>query len=372
VRLTHWLWQEDGDDSASDDEHDAGFFRLDERGLPIARGIDDAFFTAVLPDSLRGAEAGTVPVLIFGHGIFANPNYYIASSDDGNGVVDLCGQLGAVCIGGEWRGLTTRDVADALRVANDLGRFPLITDKMVQGVSNQMALARLLRTAFVDADWLQAEVGGSLIDPDRIHYMGISLGGIEGATLMANTEVVEHGVLHVPGAVWATMLERSSHWAGFEGYVAGTQPDAAHRQRVYALTQLLWDPVDPINHAEALGDTSVLWQISMGDEQVPNFTAEILARTVGAPLVGEPTDPVWDLDVLPAPQGPGARGVAQFDGGFERPTEANRPAGVTGAHTAIRHTDEMKQQVVAFFAPGQEGTIIHPCDGPCVFDLTDE
>ena len=370
--VTHWLWAESGTDDATDDEHDVGMFRLDDDGLPVHRGIDDAFFTAVLPDSIRGAAPGSVPVLVFGHGIFANPGYYIASSSDANGVVDLCNRLGAVCIGGEWRGLTTRDVADALRVANDLGRFPLITDKMVQGVSNQMALARVLRTGFVDADWLQADAGGSLVDPERIYYMGISLGGIEGATLMANTEVVEHGVLHVPGAVWATMLERSSHWASFEAYVAATQPDPAHRQRVYALTQLLWDAVDPINHAEALAGTSVLWQVSMGDEQVPNFTAEILHRTVAAPMVGDPVDAVWGLAEVTAPTGPASRGVAQFDGGFVRPDEANRPAEITGAHTSIRHTDEVKEQVQAFFAPGEEGTIIHPCDGPCVFDLTDE
>ncbi len=372
LRLTHWLWAESGADDAPDDEHDAGVFRLDAEGLPVPRGADDAFFTAALPDSIRGADPGTVPVLVFGHGIFANPGYYVASSSDENGVVDLCNRLGAICIGGEWRGLTTRDVADALRVANDLGRFPLITDKMVQGVSNQMALARVLRTAFVEAEWLQAEAGGSLVDTERIHYMGISLGGIEGATLMANTEVVDYGVLHVPGAVWATMLERSSHWASFEAYVAQTQPDPAHRQRIYALTQLLWDPVDPVNHADALSGRSVLWQIAIGDEQVPNFTAEIMARTTSAPQVGDPVDPVWGLESVAAPTEPDSRGVAQFDGGFVRPAGSNRPAEVTGAHTAIRHTDEMKDQVVAFFAEGQEGTIIHPCDGPCVFDLTDE
>ena len=369
IQLTHWLWDEDGAPDATDDDHDGGWFQLDEEGLPVARATDDAYFVAVLPDSIRDAEPGTVPVLVFGHGIFARPNYYLAASTDGNGTIDLCNRLGAICIGGEWRGLTGRDMADALRVARELGRFPLITDKLIQGVSNQLALARVLRTGFVDADWLQAEGGGSLVDPERIFYFGISLGGIEGATLLANSEVVEHGVLHVPGAAWATMLERSMHWLSFEEYVVGAQPDAAHRQRVYALTQLLWDPVDPINHVEGLAGASALWQVSIGDEQVPNFTAEILARTAGAALVGEPVEEVFGLDVLADPQGPGALGMAQFDGGFVRPALENRPAPETGAHTSIRHTEPMKEQILSFFAPGQEGTIVHPCDGPCVMDL---
>jgi hypothetical protein len=375
LRLIHHLWKEDGSDDADDDEHDVGIFRLDAEGLPVARGVDDAFFTAILPDSIRDAAPGTVPVLVFGHGIFASPNYYLSDSEDGNGTIDLCNRLAAVCIGGEWRGLTTRDVADALRVAGNLGRFPLITDKMVQGVSNQMALARAFRTAFVEQDWLQAVAGGSLVDASRIHYFGISLGGIEGATLMANSEVVEYGVLHVPGSQWATMLERSSHWASFEDFVIVTQPDPADRQRVYALTQLLWDPVDPVNHFAGLREASVLWQVSMGDEQVPNFTAWTLGRSVGVPLVGEPVEEVFGLSVADAPTAPAASGMAQFDGGFVRPADVNRPAVVPEgptAHTALRHTDEVKQQVVAFFADGAEGTIVHPCDGPCVFDLTHE
>lgn len=372
LRLTHWLWAESGEDGAPDDEHDIGQFRLDEDGLPVPRETSDAFFAAILPESIRHAPPGSVPVVVFGHGIFASPQHYLSDPQDMNGVIDLCGQLGAVCIGTEWRGLTTRDYADALRVATDLGRFPLITDKMIQGVSNQLALARAMRTGLIEADWLGAEAGGSLVDQSRIHYVGISLGGIEGATFMANSEVVRYGVLHVPGAVWATMLERSSHWASFEEFVAATQPDPAHRQRVYALTQMLWDPVDPINHIAGLSGTSALWQVSIGDEQVPNFTAETLARSLDLRLVGEPVTEPWGLEAIAAPLGPAARGMSQFSGGFPIPPETNRPAEVTGAHTSIRRTQEMKDQVIAFLSPGSEGTIVHPCLGPCVFDLAEE
>ncbi len=368
LRLTHYLWAESGDDDASDSDHDKGWFRVDSAtGVPEARTVDDAFFTLVLPESIRDADPGTVPVVIFGHGIFASPGHYISAADDANSTIELCNRLAAICVGGEWRGLTTRDVADSVRVATDLGRFPLLTDKLVQGVSNQLALARAFRTAFIEQDYLQVG-GGSLVDPDRILYFGISLGGIEGATLLANSEVVDVGVLHVPGAMWATMLERSSHWADFEEFVLQTQPDPASRQLIYALSQLLWDPVDPANHAESLGDKSGLWQVSVGDEQVPNFTAEVLARTLDLPLVGEPVTEPWGLEVVAAPLGPGASGMTQFDSGHVRPPDDNRPAAVTGAHTQIRHTQEMQTQVAAFLMAGSEGTIMHPCDGPCVFE----
>jgi hypothetical protein len=149
--------------------------------------------------------------------------------------------------------------------------------------------------------------------------------------------------------------------------VSQTQPDAPSRQVIYAVSQLLWDPVDPINHLEGLADKSALWQVSVGDEQVPNFTVETLARSLPVPLVGDPVQAVRGLEQVASPTAPNSRGMSQFDSGYPRPPLENRPAEVTGAHTAIRQTEPMKQQVVDFFAEGAEGTIRHPCDGPCVF-----
>jgi len=313
-------------------------------------------------------------VVIFGHGIFANPQRYLAAAGDTNSTMELCDRLKAICVGTEWRGLTLRDSPDALRAAMDLSRFPLVTDKLHQGVANQLAMARLMRSTFTDSSFLQANDGsGSLVDPERIYYFGISLGGIEGATFLANSEVVETGVLHVPGAIWTTMLERSVHWGDFEQFVADTQPDPQARQFVYALLQLFWDPVDPITHSDSFDRRNILWQVSRGDEQVPNFTAEALVRSAGVPLA-EPN--VWDvfgLDRLAADSGVGQSAMYQWDSGISIPENINRPPpGETGAHTSIRHLDEMMNQVEVFFESGQEGRVLDACGGPCVFDLGQE
>ncbi len=365
VRLPRYLWDPDPEG----DEHDTGWFRLDDDALPLRNGDADVFFTLIVPESLRGRPGGEAPLLVFGHGIFSAPQAYLTSGDDHNGVVALCNRLGAVCLGARWRGLTTADAGDAVRVATHLGRFPLLTDKLVQGVADQLAMARLGRTAFVDSDFLAAPAGGSLVDPERILYYGISLGGIEGATFLSLSEVVDVGALHVPGAQWATMLERSSHWSSFETFVVQTLPDPAERQLLYAVSQLLWDPVDPINHAAGLRDVTALWQTSEGDEQVPNFTAETLMRTAGVPLITPSIRAVWGLETLAAPGPPGGRGLFQFDTGAPRPPEGNRPAPETppqSAHTDVRATPQCLDQLEAFFAPGAEGTIVDPCGGPCV------
>lgn len=369
AQLTHYLWDED--DGATDTEHDAGMFRLDTGGVPIARAIDDAFFIAVVPESVRGAAPGTVPVVVFGHGIFSAPRAYLTASGDPNSTIELLNRLGAIGIGGEWRGLTERDRPDAIRVAVNLGRFPLITDKMIQGVSNQVALPRLMKTQFRNHEAFADQDGASMVDTDRIYYFGISLGGIEGLTLMANTEHVSHGVLHVPGSTWSTMLERSTNWNAFEPFVIESVAAPWDRQLLYAVSQLLWDPVDPVTHYRELDGVSILMQVSVGDEQVPNFTAELLARGAGIPLVTPAVTDVAGLTPRESPRGPDARGYMQFDPQKGTPPNVNRPQEVASeAHTSIRGTDEVMSQIETFFAQGSEGTIVHPCGGdPCVLDV---
>ena len=345
---------------------------FDEHGLPVLGSEDEVLIQVLVPESVRGAAAGTVPVLVFGHGLLAAPDLYLDNFNDDNGVVDLVNRLGMIAIGTEMRGLTRRDLLHAIEVARDFGRFSELTDLMLDGVTNTLLMERLPATAFAQLSPFEADDGsGSMIDSDTIRYYGISLGGIEGTVYMGNAERTPYGVLHVPGSMWSTMLERSSNWASFEVVLAPSIPEAASRQLSYAVTQNFWDPVDPAVHAvdgRLLGK-SALWQMSIGDEQVPNFTTDFLVRAIGAPLVTPAVELSWDIDTVPAPLGPDSAGMFQMDSQLGRPTPQNRPAEVTEAHTTPRKTDEHKEQIRAFFEPGAEGTIIAPCgDGPCVFD----
>jgi hypothetical protein len=250
----------------------------------------------------------------------------------------------------------------------DFGRFPIVTDRLQQGVSNVLALERLVRTRFRDADFLQAAGGGSLINPDRILYYGISLGGIEGATFVANAQHVQFGVLHVAAGAWTTLLERSSNWSDYDRTMRMWTPDPVDRQVLYAVSQMLWDPVDSITQYVALRAKSVLWQASIGDAQVSNLATELLARSVDVPLLQpSPTHPCC-LDETAAPLPPGSSALMQYDPGCGRSVPGNRPAEDNDAHGAVRNLEETIRQIETFFTPGTEGTIIHPCGtGPCVW-----
>ena len=372
--LSPYAWRvAEGDFALEGFLTDDGAFELGVDGLPVSQGDDDVYWMAFVPQSLREAPAGSAPVVIFGHGILASPKMYLFYDEDPMAVQALADRLGAVVIGTEWRGLCTNDLGAAASVAGDFGTFHHLTDKMIQGLANASALPRLVRTRFADLEILQASDGsGSLVDPTRVYYYGISLGGIQGANLMAHTADIDYGVLHVGGAIWSTMLERSSNWTAFETMMEYGVEDPLERQVLYAVSQLMWDPVDPITHAQALVGRSLLWQESMGDEQVPNLTTHALARSVGLPLLSPAVEPVLGLVETEGPLGPGAAALAQFDPELGRPHDTNRPSEETGAHYFPRHCEPVHQQIELFLQAGTEGTIQHTCgDGPCVLDDED-
>ena len=344
-------------------------FVHDADGLPLVQGEDDAVFLLVLPASAATAAPGSFGVLFYGHGLMDSPEWPLGDDADGDRVQRICDELQLVAIGTEWRGLSERDEVDAAAAAVDFGKFPVATDRLQQGVANALALPRLMRTLFREADFLQAPGGGgSIVDPDRFLYYGISLGGIEGATFVANSELVHTGVFHVPGGAWTLMLERSSNWDEYDTVMRQWTPDPVDRQVFYAVSQLLWDPVDPITHLHRLATKNVLWQESIGDAQVSNLATELVARSAGVPLIlPSATDPCC-IDTSPGPFPAGSRGLQQFDPGCGRPAPGNRPAEDNAAHSYVRRLEPTIRQIETFFTPGAEGTIVPACgDFACVW-----
>jgi len=319
-----------------------------------------------IPDSVRDAAPGTVPVWLFGHGIFGNPGIYLSDPDDPSAVVEVADRAGAILIATSWTGLTRSDLATVLAVAQDFGRLPEVTDPLAQALANQEALVNLIQT------------GGLLDDPEllglpdrsRLFYYGISLGGIEGAVLIAHDDRLEHAVLHAAGSTWSTMLERSNAWVAMEPSVVDAIPSPHDRQVLYAASQLFWDPVDPANVASELSDRSVLWQECLGDDLVPNLTTEIMTRGVGTTLLQPATtSPVG----VPTAEGPLAGpALFQFDPELGRPAEENRPSDRTQAHNVPRTWESAKTQTLRFLDAADPGVAVAPCgEDPCTAENAD-
>lgn len=326
-------------------------------GAPVRQGTAEVELWVYVPDAVRKLAPGTAPVVVFGHGILSDPDDYFGEDDDPSAVIDVANRLGAVVVATVWRGLTTDDLADTVIVAADFGQFPQVTDRLTQGVLNNLSLIELV----TGGGLLDLPELTGLADPTSVLWYGISLGSIEGAVTLANQDTIPRAVFNVGGADWSTMLERSSNWPTFELQVQRGIPDPWDRQILFSASQMLWDPVDPASYVEDLATRSALWQESIGDEQVPNLTTELLMRGVGAPL-GEPTvtTPYGIATVALPTEGPA---FVQFDPEVDPPEEANRPAEVSGAHGAIRLYEGCREQTVTYLT---EGTVEHYCgDAPC-------
>ncbi|MCB9670452.1 MAG: hypothetical protein H6734_13325 [Alphaproteobacteria bacterium] len=333
-------------------------FLVDDLGLNLGAdgtvsptGEVDVDVYVSIPTSVADAPAGSVPVMVFGHGIFATPERYLDTDDDASNVNALADELGAIVVALRWRGLTTPDLGVALAAGADFARIHEITDRLVQAQANMKALHRLLK----EGDLLEDPVftgltGQSLPNRDRVVYYGISLGAIEGAVMLADGPPLEEAVLHVGGSQWSTMLERSSNWPTFATLLEPAIPDALTRQRLYATSQLWWDPVDPIGYTADLAGRSFVLQESLGDQQVPNLTTRVLARSVGLTLLTPDADPVWGLETAPGPLQGDVRALVQMDPEVGLPDDTNRPAANSGAHEAPRHFPGVLEQTRAWLA----------------------
>jgi len=335
-----------------DDDH----IELDDEGVPAVAGEVEAKLYVYVPSSIADAEPGTVPIWLYGHGIFSHPDNYLDQPDDPNGVVELANEAGVIVVATVWRGLTRSDLPVAISAGNDFARMRQLTDHLVQGVANTNALFHL-----VDSGGLDEDLDG--LPSGVVRYYGISLGGIEGAVLAANTPELESAVFHVGGSAWSTMLERSANWTDFEVLVEYGVPSPRDRQQLYALSQLFWDPVDPALYGDDLADRAVLWQESIGDEQVPNRTTELLARAAGAVQM---TPSVYAVEGLEQSDAPTAPALVQFDPELPLPPDVNRPAERTGAHGAPRHWPGSNRQTARFNDPEDPGVVEHYCgEEPC-------
>lgn len=115
--------------------------------LPRPTGTTEADLFVLIPESVRGAPPGSVPVLVFGHGLLTDPQTFLAQEGDPHGFIDLMDRLGVIVVASTWRGVTTKDLAEAVWVANDYGKFYQLSERLTQGVANVTALFELVQEA---------------------------------------------------------------------------------------------------------------------------------------------------------------------------------------------------------------------------------
>ena len=262
-------------------------------GLPDSTGTMTTRFTCMVPEQ----ASPTLPARpgVYGHGLL--DGHQAVTYDR---VPEFSSAHNMLFCGVDLFGFATGDVPNVLSVLIDLSNFPVIPDASQQGLLNYMFLARALRHPDGFAAHPEFQIDGQPVFSTReVFYDGNSQGGIIGGPVVALSKDIQRGVLGVVGMNYSTLLRRSVDFDG-EFEPGGLPPYALplylsytedlDRNLGFSLMQMLWDRSENNGYAHhmtdntALGgpDNQLLLQPAFADHQVTHWSAQVMARTIGA------------------------------------------------------------------------------------------
>lgn len=271
-------------------------------GLPMRNpaGPVNVDFDCQIPRSAT-ANNPAIPSL-YGHGLLGGRGEMSAGN-----VESMSREQNVLFCAVDWWGMSTLDLPNVAATLVDLSNFSSMADRMQQGILNFIVMGRLAahpdglaaHPAFQDSS------GNPLLQAGRLYYDGNSQGGIMGGALMAVTPDATTGVLGVPGMNYSTLLDRSVDFDIYSIGVYAAYPRPVDQQIAFHMIQLLWDRGEANGYAHHMTDDpyentpahKVLLHVAVGDHQVANVSAEVEARTIGAPLYVPRTMPAG----FPAP-----------------------------------------------------------------------
>jgi hypothetical protein len=262
-------------------EAHAGFHR-DASGTPIAMGTMTAQAYVMIPAC--ATTANKAGLLIYGHGIFGG----LSEVRNGEYARDLAADGCLIVAGTIWTGMSNDDIPNALLALNDLNKGWGFGERIFQGIVNTIALEQLLRGKLATELFIDTN-GQSIVDTSRIYFAGLSMGHVLGSVFMAYDPVITRGVLHVGGANWALMFERSNSWAAY-----GLPIKSTHETMLDAviMEQVLQTALQAVDGTTVAGisvpntpEKHYLIQTSLNDASVPNVASFFHARSLGVDLL---------------------------------------------------------------------------------------
>ena len=307
--------------------------------------------TIWLPD-----RPGPHPVVVYGHGLGSERDEgYRVAREQGDVPYALVA-MEAVAHGDHPSATGTGQTDAAMDFLGIALSPPSVRAGAIRGnfdqtVLDRLRLIRLLREQpDLDGD------GTPELDPERIGYLGISLGAILGPELLALDGELEGAVLSVGGARLMSIVTDAGILGDFEDLISALVGSPENFDRLVTVAQHIVDPVDPGTWAaHVLRDRyddapapHVLLQVGMYDDIVPPTAGHALARAFEAPHLAPVAVEVPLLEVVVDEplSGNGASGetVALFQ--FDQVTQ-NGSVG-PAYHVATPSSDEGRLQLQTF------------------------
>jgi len=343
-----------------------------EDGTPAYVEDAEIPFTMVIPQVLADlSESG--PLVVFGHGFLGTgegTSNYVSGWAEDYKVSFLATDL---------YGWSSSDLYTIeLGIVNPLF-FQHQAERLQQALINKMSMIRTFKGVCSDLAEMQHN-GTNLVDSSDVHYMGYSLGGIYGSSVVAISPDIDRAALWVGGSGFSTMIERSTNFAPFqEGFSSfAGYPQRNDRALLVGVIQQLWSVTDPETYlpfaeqgyADELGPFNFISIISVNDAQVPALSSDRAARTAGIPVLDSSARLPYGLTPAAGPITGSA--VVYWDGGYPAMPDDNSappPDQSSKAHNEIGPIEAVNDMVREFLLTG---VINDTCDDTCTFDYAAE
>lgn len=349
-------------------------------GLPVYQGDTEATFTVLIPQSVANGSISPPRLLQYGHGLFGSQ-----SEVESGYLVEQANMYGYILLACDWWGMAEYDVpAVAAMIAEDLGDFRIIPDRLTQAMVNAHMLMRLAKGSF-PSDPTFTMNGSIKIDPSLANYYGNSQGGIMGEVYMASSTEVERGVLGVSGGPYGLLLPRSSDFSQFEVAMRILYPDSVDFSSALAMMNLLWSRMEPSAYMTHITSNplpgtpphKVLYHYALGDAQVNILGLYSVTRSAEAVMFESNvrcqfllangsviTEQLFGFPLVPDNSLQSNQPVAMgFDCGAPPEPYGNVPPNVKyDTHEGPRRSKLAQKQMEQFLSTGSVSNV---CNGPC-------
>ncbi|MAB36011.1 MAG: hypothetical protein CL975_01635, partial [Euryarchaeota archaeon] len=343
----------------------------DDVGNPKFNFMNEVIFTLTIPMS-SAENSQPAPLVVLGHGFLG----------DGEGMVSgfrgWANQSGVATIGTDFKGWSSDGDFDAVTFGlMNVNYLQHQSERLQQSVINHLAMIRTIKGVCSDLPEFYHN-GTNLVDTSDVDYMGVSLGGIRGPSMLSLIPEMDRGVLWVAGSSFSFIAERSTQYTQFEGLFSSSlaYESTMDRSILIALMQSMWDTTEPETYLPfregglegELHPYEILYLVSINDAQVTTLSADRASRTSGIPVLSNSTHHPEGLDVVEASESSSA--IVYFDGRFPEVPSGNIQGPM--AYHSLAHNQVLGFGPAADLATNflESGTITDTCSGKCYFEGT--
>jgi hypothetical protein len=188
-------------------------------------------------------------------------------------------------------------------------------------------------------------------------------------SLSGVTNLIDRGILIVPGTPFALILTRSLDFAGYDKLILMNFYNNRHVRILLTLVQMAWDSAEASGHqGRPVWEPfpPLLLQAGLGDPVVPTIAAEALARAMGACTLPNNPREIFGVRVdEPATNaswlGPKVTfSELLYEKEYESlPVDDELVTKGNGVHWCVRVDDAFNSQIEEFINTGR---IIDPCE----------